>query len=306
MQPEHYLSEVDFYSELGVPRTAGTDEIRKAYRKLAAELHPDKNQGKPEVEARFKRVNHAYHTLTDPKKRALYDEFGEEGLREGFNPNVARSYQRRGGRPASVEDLFGGAGGAGIGDLFGDLFGGGARGARKRKSADVESEVTIEFVSAVRGAELELAVGERLVKVRVPPGANDGDKVRVKGGGPAVPGGTPGDLVLTVRVKPHEFFERDGLDLKVDIPISPLESLRGGKVDVPTPTGTVSLRIPAGAQSGQLLRLREKGVTRGGKTGDLFVRFLVRMPKTTTPELEVMAEKLSAAVDLSDRASIKF
>lgn len=294
---------MDFYSELGVPRSAGTDEIRKAYRKLASELHPDKNQGKPEIEARFKRVNHAYHMLTDAKKRSLYDEFGEEGLREGFNPAVARRYRRRGA--PSAEDVFGGgATGAGIGDIFGDLFGGG-RQTRKRRSPDVESEVTIEFVSAVRGAELELAVGERLVKVRIPAGADDGDKVRVKGGGLAG-GGEPGDLVLTVRVRPHEYFERTGLDMKVDVPISPDESLRGGKVEIPTPTGSVSLRIPAGAQSGQLLRLREKGVTRGGKVGDLFVRFLVRMPKTATPELEAAAKTLSEAVDLSDRAEIRF
>lgn len=301
----HYVWPVDFYSELGVPRSADADEIRKAYRKLAAELHPDKNQGKPEIEARFKRVNHAYHMLTDAKKRALYDEFGEEGLREGFNPAVARTYKRRRGGSPSMDDIFpGGAGAAGIGDIFGDLFGGG-RGARRRRAPDVESEVTIEFVSAVRGAELELAVGDRLVKVRVPPGAADGDKVRVKGGGPAS-GGEPGDLVLTVRVKPHEFFEREGLDLKIDIPISPEESLLGGKVEVPTPHGSVQLRIPAGAQSGQLLRLREKGVGRGGKVGDLFVRFLVRMPKNTSPEIEAAAKTLSEAVDLSDRASLKF
>lgn len=297
---------MDFYSELGVPRSAGPDEIKKAYRKLASELHPDKNQGKPDIEARFKRVNHAYHMLTDAKKRALYDEFGEEGLREGFNPAVARTYRRRGAQP-SMEDILGGAsgGGAGIGDLFGDLFGGARGGRSRRRAPDVESEVTIEFVSAVRGAELELAVGDRLVKVRIPPGAADGDKVRVKGGGPGG-GADPGDLVLTVRVKPHEYFERDGLDLKVDIPISPDESLRGGKVEVPTPGGSVTLRIPAGAQSGQLLRLREKGITRGGKVGDLFVRFLVRIPKNLSPEIEAAAKALSDALDLSDRSSIKF
>lgn len=294
---------MDFYAELGVPKTAGEDEIRKAYRKLAAELHPDKNQGKPDIEARFKRVNHAYHTLTDAKKRALYDEFGEDGLREGFNVDMARAYKRRPTGNGNFEDLFG-AGAGGIGDMLGDLFGGGR--ARRRRAPDVQSEVTIEFVSAVRGAELELSVGDRPVKVRIPAGADDGDKVRVKGGGPATPGGESGDLVLILKVKPHPYFTREGLDLTVDVPISSKEALLGTKLEVPTPGGTVQLKVPAGTQGGQLLRLRGKGITRGAQTGDLFVRFQVRLPREANAALEAAVEALSEKTDLSDRLEIRF
>lgn len=294
----------DFYDELGVPKKASAEEIKKAYRKLAGELHPDKNAGNPKAEERFKKVTEAYSVLHDDKKRALYDEFGEVGLREGFNADAARAYGRRGGAPGGFEDIFGGAGGAGIGDMFGDLFGGGRRGRRARKAPDLESEVTIEFVSAVRGAELELLVGNEPVKVRIPAGASDGDKLRVKNATSGVQGAA--DLLLTLRVRPHPFFEREGLDLTLEFPITVGEALLGTKVEVPTLDGSVQLKIPAGTQSGQLLRLRGKGVKRGEKTGDFYVRFLIRLPKSVTPELEEAARKLGDATDLSlERGEIR-
>jgi curved DNA-binding protein len=207
---------------------------------------------------------------------------------------------------ASLEDIFGGSSPGGIGDMLGDLFGGGGGRGRRRRSRDLESEVTIEFVSAVRGSELELGVGDRTVKVRIPAGADDGDKVRVKGGGPSSPGVEAGDLILTVRVRPHEFFERNGLDLSLEVPISAEEALLGAKIEVPTPTGNVTLRVPEGATSGQKVRLREKGVKRGAQTGDLFVKFLVAMPKERSAELEQAARTLSLATDLSVRERIRF
>jgi curved DNA-binding protein len=300
----------DFYGDLGVSKTASADEIKKAFKKLAAELHPDKNQDKPAIEERFKRVNQAYQALRDEKKRALYDEFGEEGLREGFDANQARAFRNR--RPMGGGG-FGGfesddLGGAGFGDLFGDLFGGGRRNRRPRQAPDAASEITIEFVSAVRGAELELGVsGNRTVKVRIPAGADDGDKVRVKGAGSqGGPGVLAGDLVLTLRVKPHPFFERDGLDLTLALPINAAEAYLGAKIEVPTTDGFVSLKVPAGAQSGQLLRLRGKGIARGDKVGDLFVRFLIRLPEERSSELEEAAKQLGAASNPDLRAAIKF
>lgn len=301
----------DYYAELGVSRNATADEIKKVYRKLAGELHPDRNPGDVRMEERFKRVNEAYHVLTDDKKRKLYDEFGEVGLREGFDPNMARGYGRSGGFGGGFDDIFRGAGSggtAGIGDIFGDLFGGGgARRRRPRRAPDLESEITIEFISAVRGAELELSIHGRAVKVRIPQGAQDGDKLRVKGaGGSAGPGMPPSDLLLIVRVKGHPHFQREGLDLTVDMPLTVGEAYFGSKIEVPTPSGSVQLKVPAHSQSGQLLRLRGKGVTRGQNTGDLYVRFLIQIPKTESDELEKAVRTLEEATDHDLRDDLKF
>lgn len=302
----------DYYAELGLGRSASSDEIRKAYRKLASELHPDKNPGNASAEDRFKRATTAYHVLSDEKKRKLYDEFGEMGLREGFDPSMARGFGRGpGGFGGGFEDIFrgagGGAGGAGFGDILGDLFGG-ARGRRRpRKGQDLTSEVTIEFVSAVRGAELELAVqAGKTVKVRIPKGAQDGDKVRIKGAGAALPGGQPGDLLLTLRVKGHPHFQRDGLDLTVDLPLTAAEAYFGAKVEVPTTEGSVQLKVPPRSQSGQLLRLRGKGVGRGTNTGDLYVRFLVLLPSGESEEVEQAIRTLDAATAKDLREDLKF
>ncbi len=310
----------DFYKELGVSRSASADEIKKSYRKLAAELHPDKRPGDKKSETRFKAVNRAYQTLSDPEKRKIYDEFGEDGLREGFDVGAARAYREaaRGGRvrtgPGGYEDLFGGGQGANIGDLFGDLFGGGggARGRRRggaMKGSDVASEVTVDLASAIRGAELRLRLqdGGEEVTVRVPAGAGDGDRVRIPGhGAPGMMGGPPGDLLLTIRVAPHPHFERVGLDLYLDLPITPAEAYRGAKVRVPTQDGFVTLTVPKHAQSGQVARLKGKGVKRAGKQGDFFVRFQIRLPEDESSDIESAVDALDAAVPKNLRDGIVF
>ncbi|MEZ4223101.1 MAG: DnaJ C-terminal domain-containing protein [Polyangiaceae bacterium] len=300
----------DFYKELGVNRDAGADEIKKAYRKLAAELHPDRNPGNNEAEERFKAVNRAYQTLSDAKSRKLYDEFGEDGLREGFDAEAARAYKRAAGRGGNIgfEDIFGAAQNSGIGDLFGDLFGGGRGRRRAAKGPDVASEVTVDFLSAIRGATLKLRVqdGGEEVSVRIPAGAADGDRVRVPGhGAPGMLGGQPGDLLLSIRVSPHPLFEREGLDLYLDLPITPGEAYRGAKVRVPTPEGTVTLTVPSGAQSGQVVRLRSKGVKRGKRTGDFYVRFLVRLPESRSDDVEKAIQALDAALGQDVRAGLQ-
>jgi curved DNA-binding protein len=309
----------DFYKELGVGRSANADEIKKSYRKLASELHPDKRPGDKKSEARFKAVNRAYQVLSDPEKRKIYDEFGEDGLREGFDAGAARAYREatRGGRvhagsPGGFEDFFGGGGNANIGDLFGDLFGQGGRGRRRGgavKGSDVAAEVTVDLPSAIRGAELRLRLqdGGDEVTVRVPAGAGDGDRVRIAGhGAPGVMGGPPGDLLLTIRVTPHPFFERVGLDLYLDLPISPGEAYRGAKVRVPTHDGFVTLTVPPHAQSGQVARLKGKGVKRAGKQGDFFVRFQIRLPETESRAIEAAVDTLDEALPKNLRDALVF
>ncbi|GMV19827.1 MAG: J domain-containing protein [Polyangiaceae bacterium] len=306
----------DFYSELGVAKSASEEEIKKAYRKLAAKLHPDRHPGDKKAESRFKAVNRAYQVLSDQKQRKLYDEFGEEGLREGFNANAARAYRRasrggraRGGQGFSLDDILSGGGnGGGFGDLFGDLFNQARGRGRPSKGSDVAAEVTVDFVSAIRGANLSLRVQERGgdVTVRVPPGAGDGDKVRVAGHGAPGMGGPAGDLVLTIRVSPHPVFERKGLDLHLDLPITVAEAHRGAKVRVPTPDGEVSLTVPKHAQSGKVVRLAKKGVKRGNQHGDLYVRFLVKLPESDSAEVERAVDALEAATAGDVRAGIRF
>lgn len=314
----------DLYKELGVSRDASPEDIKKAYRKLAAQLHPDKNPGDKKSEARFKAVNRAHQVLSDQEKRKIYDEFGEEGLREGFDVQAARAYrsgfgggrgryqQRAGG--VNVEDLFGGGGApGGFGDLFGDLFGGGrarrgGAGAQTMKGSDVASEVTIDFVSAIKGAELRLRLqdGGDEVTVRVPAGAGDGDKVRIPGHGQPGPfGGPPGDLILSIRVQPHPFFDRDGLDLYLDLPVTLGEAYHGAKVRVPTPDGPVTLSVPKRAQSGQVARLKGRGVKRKNESGDLFVRFLVRYPDEGAA-VEKAIDELEKHVQGDVRAGLAF
>ena len=303
----------DLYKDLGVSRGASQDEIKKSYRKLASQYHPDRNPNDKGAEERFKAINRAHQVLGDASKRALYDEFGEIALREGFDAEAARAYSRArspfGGRPGSggfsFEDILGGNGG-GIGDIFGDMFRGGQRSARRAtKGADVTSEVTIDLLSAIRGTQIMMSAGgSGEIQVRIPPGAGDGDKVRVAGHGlPGQMGGAAGDLIISVRVEQHPHFERDGLDLKLDLPLTPGEAFDGAKVTIPTPDGDVTLKVPKSTQSGQVTRLRGKGVQRKGKTGDMYVRFLVRLPQTASKAVTKAISELDAA--MTDEAPLR-
>ena len=306
----------DFYSVLGVPKSADADAIKKAYRKLARDLHPDKNPGNKEAETRFKAVNRAYETLHDPKKRALYDEFGEEALREGFDAEKARAYRAWqsqggngfrggvggvggvGGTRVNLEDLFGGGGVAGFdGADFPDLFG---RGRRRgpMKGHDLEQELTVDFETAVRGTTVQL---------RSPPAADEGSRVRIPGQGGQSPNGGPnGDLVLVIHVRPHALFTREGDDLHLDVPIRVSEAVKGTKVKVPTFDGPVSVKVPPGTNSGTVLRVRGKGVARKGRAqGDLYIRFMVHVPQARNEreaaELHRIVDELARFEDPSIR-----
>ena len=313
----------DLYAVLGVDKKADADAIKKAYRKLAGKLHPDKNPGDKSAEARFKEINHANDVLSDPKKRALYDEFGEDGLREGFNAEQSRAYKSwqsqgggGGGGGVRLEDLFGGAGGpggsGGFGDVFEDLIGRarGGRGARRStRGADLDGEVTIDFGSAVTGTTVQLAragVDGPPVTVRIPAGAVEGSRVRItEQGAPSPSAGRAGDLLLTIHVRPHPYFRREGDDLHLDLPLTVAEAWRGAKVHVPTFDGGVTMKVPAHAQSGQKMRIKGKGVARKGRTaGDLYVHFQIVLPTAENPSLEAAIDTIAAHQPDDPRAKI--
>lgn len=290
------MADRDFYKILGVSRGASPDEIKKAYRALARELHPDRNPGNEQAEERFKEVSNAYGVLSDPEKKKLYDEFGEMGLREGFDPEAYQAATQGYGGFGGFDfgDIFsGGAGGRGGGQHFefnlDDLLGGrGRRGqayARiPRRGADLQSEVTVEFRDAVLGCTKELSLrsaeGEKTIKVRIPPGVRNEGKIRLRGqGGKGTDGGPDGDLVLKVHVRKHPYFSMRGKQLHVTVPVTPLEAYAGAKVSVPTPYGKVQLSIPPGSQSGAKLRLRGKGIERKNDRGDLIAHLDVVLPQ---------------------------
>jgi curved DNA-binding protein len=221
-----------------------------------------------------------------------------------------------GGQPINIEDLFSGAvpGGQAGGDIFGDLFGrsrgAGARARGPMKGSDLESSIVVDFASAVKGTTLELRLreGGPPITVRIPPGANEGSRVRIPGQGSQSPnGGPPGDLLLEIHVEPHPLFRREDDDLHVDVPITVAEAYKGAKVKVPTAEGSVTLKVPEGTQSGAKLRLRGKGVARKGKpAGDLYVHFLIRIPTERSPQVEAVIDKLAAHDQEDPRAELKF
>ena len=308
----------NLYETLGVPRTASEAEIRKAYRKAAREFHPDRNPGNREAEERFKDVSFAKEVLLNREKRELYDEFGEPGLREGFDAASYREYnaaRRRGaqgvggrGWNASVEDLFRSAGaqarergrdvrnGGGRpgsfqdfvrGDVVDSIFG---RGRDRKRKRDLISEIGVGFMEAIRGSEKEISFQapdgkERVLRARIPAGVGDGERVRLRG-----QGADGGDLVLTVRVDAHPVFTRDGRDLLFTLPITIGEAYHGAKIPVPTPGGDVQLSIPAGVRSGAKLRLRGRGVQRGDEVGDLIATVEIRLPEQQEGAADVIDE----------------
>ncbi|MCB9688467.1 MAG: DnaJ domain-containing protein [Alphaproteobacteria bacterium] len=278
------------YTVLGVARDADADTIKKAFRKLAKQHHPDRNEGSAEAERKFKEINRAFEVLSDPERRAAYDQFGAASLEPGFDANAARAWQQRstgprggfgGGADFGVEDLLSQLFGAGGGRAPGGFSGGGFGGA------DVRAELSIDFRTAALGGERELRFGDgRTLTVRIPPGIRDGETLRLAGKGqPSPRGGQVGDLLLTVHTAQHPVFRREGEDLYVDLPITVGEALKGATVEVPTLDGPVRMRVPPGTQTDRKLRLRGKGIARRGQApGDLYARVVVVVPEAVRPE----------------------
>ncbi len=373
------MKEKDLYAALGVARTATTEQIKKAYRKLARKHHPDVNPGNPTAEERFKEISEAHDILSDPDKRKLYDEFGMAGVQAGFDPDRARGFrewqQRAGTESPDMEGGFGGY--TRFEDIFGDIFGqAGAGRAPQGRGADFESELEISLMDAIRGVsttvslqrpeECPVCKGEGVdtagastcpeckgqgrvrvaggpigftrtcprcggrgqiglrpcsncggaghvmktekLTVRIPPGVETGSRVRVaaKGGGGAG-GGPSGDLYIRVRVRPHPLLERKGDDLYMEVPVTVREALLGESITVPTPDGVVRVKIPAGSQSGRLLRVKGHGVPhlKGNGRGELYLRLMVHVPDDASDAIRAAGEALEAGYRRSPRESLK-
>jgi molecular chaperone DnaJ len=270
------LYEKDFYKVLGVDKKASADEIKKKYRSLARDLHPDKNQGDAAREEKFKAVSEAYDILSDSKKRAEYDEARSMFERGGFRaPTGGGNFQ--GG---DFSDLFGGGNPQ---DIFANLFGGGGR-RGPRKGSDLQTEATITFKESVFGTTLDLKLnidgtGSQTISARVPAGVNDGAKIRVKGKGAPGEAG-PGDLFIGLNVKPHAIFSRKGENLTLTLPVTFAEAALGADLKVPTLSGDdVTVRLAAGTPTGRVLRVKGRGIKKGAVTGDLLITIEVQVPR---------------------------
>jgi molecular chaperone DnaJ len=270
------LYEKDYYAILGVDKKADGGTIKKKYRQLARELHPDKTKGDKKLEDRFKEVSEAYDILSDDKKRAEYDQ-AREMFKSGAFRQGANQFS------GDFSDLFDG------GDIFSQIFGG-RRGPRK--GADLQSSVTISFRDAIFGKQIDISKG---LTVRIPAGITDGGKVRVKGRGEPGEAG-PGDLYVVVSVVPHPIFSRKGENIHVTVPVSFTEAALGADIPVPTLEGDeVKVRIAPGTQNGKTLRVKGRGVKKGVNAGDLMVSIEVQVPQRVDGKAKRALEEFAEA-----------
>jgi curved DNA-binding protein len=310
----------DYYETLGVARDASTEDIRKAYRKLARENHPDVNKD-PGADDRFKEISEAYEVLRDPDKRKRYDQLGanwkagqdvssapgwEDVLRRGGGRGRTGAGRQAGGFADGVRVEFGGGDAGDFSDFFSDLFGGGGGfggGSRRggsifdgfgaSQSRDQEAVLELSLEEAVEGGRKRLSIDDREFEVDIPPGVRDGQRLRVRGGGAPGDGDGDGDLVLRIRLRRHPRFRIEGDDLYVDLPMSPWEAALGAKVPVQTLTGDAQLTVPPGSSSGRRLRLRGEGLPRqGAGQGDLYATVSIKVPKKLTAGERKLFEQL--------------
>jgi len=331
------MAKRDYYEILGVSKSASADEIKRAHRKLALKYHPDRNKNNKEAEEKFKEIQEAYDVLSDPTKKQNYDQFGHAGVGAGGQAGDPYEAFRRaqagrggGGRTTwraspgvQVEDFDPSQfGGGDFSDLFEQFFDqrqggaatgrGGSRGRARPapRGQDVEHEVTLTFSQAARGVTLPLQITRgpgqsETIEVKIPPGVKDGSRIRIKGRGEQT-GGEPGDLFIITRVQPHPYFRRENLDIYVDVPVSVYEALLGSKVQVPTLDGPVTITIPAGASSGSKLRIKGRGVERGGEKGDQYAVLKVIVPKNLDDNDKKLIETLQSKHPIDARSDVKW
>ena len=304
----------DFYQVLGVSKDAGDADIKKAYRKLARKYHPDQNPGDTASEAKFKEISEAHSVLSDPEERKEYDAIRAMGSGARFTaPGGA-------GAGGGFEDVFGGMFGQGGGrqsytfqqgggdydDLLGGLFGGGRFGqptggyrgfGGPSRGRDVTATTTLEFITATKGEQITLQTAEgKPITVRIPAGVADGQKIRLRGKGhPSPDGGEPGDIILTVNVRKHPVFERDGLNLRLTVPVTFVEAALGATIQVPTLGGDpVKLRVAPGTPGGRVLRVKGRGVETSKGTGDLLAVVQVAVPSHLSGDAEAKLKAFAA------------
>ena len=296
---------MDLYQRLGVQRGASEAEIKKAYRSLAKQLHPDRNKDNPNAAKRFGEVTAAYDLLSDKDKRAQYDrgEIDEDGNpKMPFGAGGFGGGARPGGGFDGFQGGFQGADTADLSDLFEGLFGGGGRrgggfgGFRQRarapeKGADIAYRLTVPFVDAATLSPQRIMLADgKTIDLKLPNGVEEGTKIRLAGKGEQGPGGA-GDGLVTISIAPHPFYKRDGNDIRLDLPVTLKEAVLGGKVKVPTPEGPVMVTIPKGSSSGKVLRLKGRGFTgKNGKRGDQLISLEIDLPSDDA-ELQSFAEK---------------
>ena len=298
------MAKRDYYDVLNIPRTASQAQIKAAYRKLARTYHPDVNKS-PDAGDKFKEATEAYEVLGDPQKRKAYDQFGHAGPARAGGPGPGgRTYtwSSAGGAPFDFGEMFGRRGGSGfMGMSLDDILeslGAAGPGTRRRRppqrGQDLQSEITLDFLQAVRGANVDIrlarpdsAGGSRTEKitVKIPPGVDEGSKIRIRGKGADSPAGGAGDLYIVTHVMAHPYFSRHGKDIYVTLPISPAEAAVGGGIDVPTIDGMTTVKVPPGSTSGLKLRLRGRGVKAlGPAAGDQYVVLKIALPKSVSSE----------------------
>ncbi|NER83767.1 MAG: DnaJ domain-containing protein [Leptolyngbya sp. SIO1D8] len=322
----------DYYSILGVSKSASTDDIKRAFRKLARKYHPDVNPGNRSAEAKFKEISEAYEVLSDSDKRRKYDQFGrywqQADRSGGYGPGADGSFDfsNYGSFDEFINELlgrfgtgFGGTGGPSTGRTnytyrtsprgggFGNDFGGGFGGnTASSQSLDQEANISLSLSEAFRGTRKRLKIGSDEVEVRIPAGAKQGTKVRLRGKGQMNPySGQRGDIYLIVSLLPHNIFQFEGDNLVCEVPITPDEAVLGGKIEVPTPDGSVTMNLPPGVKSGQSLRLRGKGwPSPKGSRGDQLVRVVIAPPQSLTPQERQLYEQIKSQRTTNPRSHL--
>ena len=292
----------DYYAALGVPRDADAEQIKKAYRKLARQHHPDVSKS-PEAEAKFKEVGEAYATLKDPEKRAAYDELGRRPAGQEFRPPPGWAHQygsdAQGFEDIDLSDLL---------DALGRRHRGAQHGPMPVHGRDYETAVRISLEDAHRGATINLnladAGGDRTLEVTIPPGVSEGQKLRLRGkGGKGRNGGADGDIYLHIALAPHQVFRADRHDLYFDLALAPWEAALGADIEVPTLEGPVLLTVPPGTRSGRKLRLRGRGMANGrGGHGDLYAVVHIDVPAALTDRERELFREMAAASRFDPRA----